>query len=37
MAFIGNIFGAYGAREIGRFNAGLYAKEAELLKKKRRN
>jgi hypothetical protein len=33
MAFIGNIFGAYGAREIGRFNAGLYAKQSELTRK----
>ena len=33
MAFIGNIFGAYGARQIGRFNADLYAKQAELARK----
>ena len=33
MAFIGNIFGAYGARQIGRFNADLYAKQAELVRK----
>tara|TARA_R100001594_G_scaffold76505_1_gene111118 strand:+ start:280 stop:741 length:462 start_codon:yes stop_codon:yes gene_type:complete len=33
MAFIGNIFGAYGAREIGKFNADLYAKQAELTRK----
>ena len=28
MAFIGNIFGAYGARQIANFNAQLYAKQA---------
>jgi len=33
MSFIGNIFGAYGAREIGKFNAGLFAKQAELTRK----
>jgi len=33
MSFIGNIFGAYGARQIGNFNAQLYAKEAELTRK----
>ncbi len=33
MSFIGNIFGAYGARQIGRFNADLYAKQAELARK----
>ena len=33
MAFIGNIFGAYGARQIGNFNAQLYAKQAELTRK----
>jgi len=33
MSFIGNIFGAFGAREIGRFNADLYAKQAELTRK----
>jgi len=33
MAFIGNIFGAYGARQIGKFNADLYAKQAELTRK----
>ena len=33
MAFIGNIFGAYGARAIGNFNAQLYAKQSELLRK----
>ena len=33
MSFIGNIFGAYGAREIGKFNADLYAKQAELARK----
>jgi len=33
MSFIGNIFGAYGARQIGNFNAQLYAKQAELTRK----
>jgi len=33
MAFIGNIFGAYGARAIGNYNADLYAKQAELARK----
>jgi len=33
MAFIGNIFGAYGARQIANFNAQLYAKQAELARK----
>jgi hypothetical protein len=33
MAFIGNIFGAYGARQIANFNANLYAKQAELARK----
>ena len=33
MSFIGDIFGAFGAREIGRFNQSLYNKEAELVKK----
>ena len=33
MSFIGDIFGAYGARQIGRFNQGLYAKQAELARK----
>ena len=33
MAFIGNIFGAYGARAIGNYNAQLYAKQAELARK----
>jgi hypothetical protein len=33
MSFIGDVFGAYGARQIGRFNADLYAKQAELARK----
>ena len=33
MAFIGNIFGAYGARQIANFNAQLDAKQAELARK----
>tara|TARA_B100001059_G_scaffold214284_1_gene230902 strand:+ start:713 stop:1174 length:462 start_codon:yes stop_codon:yes gene_type:complete len=33
MSFIGNIFGAFGARQIGNFNAQLYAKQAELTRK----
>ena len=33
MAFIGNIFGAFGARAIGNYNADLYAKQAELARK----
>jgi len=33
MSFIGDIFGAYGARQIGRYNAQLYAKQAELARK----
>jgi len=33
MSFIGNIFGAFGARQIGNFNAQLYAKQAELSRK----
>ena len=33
MSFIGDIFGAYGARQIGRYNARLYAKQAELAKR----
>jgi len=33
MSFIGDIFGAFGAREFGRFNQSLYNKEAELVKK----
>ena len=33
MSFIGNIFGAYGARQLGNYNAQLYAKQAELARK----
>ena len=33
MAFIGNIFGAFGARAIGNYNAQLYSKQAELARK----
>jgi len=33
MAFIGNIFGAFGARSLGNYNAQLYAKQAELTRK----
>jgi hypothetical protein len=33
MSFIGDVFGAFGARQIGRFNADLYAKQAELARK----
>ena len=33
MSFIGDVFGAFGARQIGRFNADLYAKQAELTRK----
>jgi len=33
MSFIGDIFGAFGARQIGRYNAQLYAKQAELARK----
>ena len=30
MSFIGDIFGAFGARKIGRFNEGLLNKQSEL-------
>jgi len=33
MSFIGDIFGAYGARNIGRFNQSLLEKQAELARK----
>ena len=33
MAFIGNIFGAYAGRQIGRFNQGLYIQQAAIEKR----
>ena len=33
MAFIGDIFGGFGARQLGQYNAQLYAKQAELTRK----
>ena len=30
MSFIGDIFGAFGARKIGKFNEGLLNKQSEL-------
>jgi len=33
MSFFGDVFGAFGARKIGRFNEGLLNKQAELTKK----
>ena len=33
MSFFGDVYGAFGARQIGRFNADLNAKQAELARK----
>ena len=33
MAFIGNIFGAYAARQLGRFNQALYNQQAAIAKR----
>ena len=33
MAFVGNIFGAYAARSVGRFNEGLYKQQALIEKR----